>query len=237
MSSMPLTDCTDSELHCDEKEKFKTKQGGASASAPTAKTSGKQPETSEEQTGTSGEQSAKRRCPFYHPSIQQSVLRVAMQHLDEAIKAAPRDLEGQKLCEIHAVRLRLFCEDTGQLICKFCARFRKHRGHKHVRATDACMYSKDMKNTLTRSSVPESISSEPHTDCNDSELHSDESKKLKTNEGEQPGMSDEDSWTSEEESWTSDEDLWTSEEESGASEEESGTSEEESGKTGQCASG
>ncbi|XP_054554372.1 golgin subfamily A member 6-like protein 25 isoform X2 [Talpa occidentalis] len=464
VSSKPHTGSNDSELHCEERKRLKTNEGGATASNPTAKTSGEQPGTSVEQPGTSGEQSASRRCPFYHPSIQQSVLREAMQRLDEAISAAPRDLEGEKLCEIHAMRLSLFCEDTGQLICKFCARFRKHRGHKHVRAKNACLRSKeklqeadtklrvqaeqcdslklstgeqtreleeklqeaqtklgelsaqsksrkfksseqereqegklqkartelqelfahsksqklnsreqeeklqegvtklrdlldqwlslklklreqreklqeavtklrdlidqwlslklksreqtceceeklqdlrtkrrvldqwlnlelkireqeekllktrtivrerldqwlnqkvksreqtreqeDVKDTLTRSSVLESVSSEPHTDCNESELHSDESKNLKTNEGEQPGtsgedqgmsdedscmsdedswMSDEDSWMSDEDSWMSDEDSWMSDEESWMSDEDLWMSEEESWKPG-----
>ncbi|XP_037374909.1 golgin subfamily A member 6-like protein 22 [Talpa occidentalis] len=282
VSSEPHTDCNDSDLHCEERKRLKTDEGGATASAPAAKTSGEQPGTSEEQPGTLGEQSASRRCPFYHPSIQQSVIKEFLQRLDEAISAAPKDVEGEKLCEIHAVRLRLFCEDTGQLICKFCARFRKHRGHKHVRAKNACLRSKeklqeavtkpgeqgdqcdslklstgeqtkeleDMKDTLTRSSVPESASSEPHIDCNDSELHCDESKKLKTDKGEQPetseedlGTSDEDSWISDEDSWISDEDSWMSDDDSwmsdddslmsdvepGTSDEELGTSDEEPG--------
>ncbi|XP_037374899.2 uncharacterized protein LOC119251743 [Talpa occidentalis] len=91
--------------------------------------------------------------------------------LAEEARAPLGEMEHERLCDEHREQPRLFCEGDGQ-----------HRGHNHVLVKEASTGYKDEPDTLTRSLVPESVSSEPHTDCNDSELHCDERKRLKSNE-------------------------------------------------------
>ncbi|XP_054553914.1 E3 ubiquitin-protein ligase TRIM38-like [Talpa occidentalis] len=74
-------------------------------------------------------------CPLCRAPFQRESLR-SIKQLENLIQTV-REIDSERQCDEHGEKLRLFCEDDGQLICWLCERSPQHRGHSTALVDDA----------------------------------------------------------------------------------------------------
>ncbi|XP_030737061.1 E3 ubiquitin-protein ligase TRIM38 [Globicephala melas] len=88
-------------------------------------------------------------CPQCRMPFKMASLRPNRQlgNLIDAIK----EMDQEMSCEEHGEKLRLFCEDEGQLICWRCDRGLQHKGHTTALVEDACQgYKEKLQEAVTK---------------------------------------------------------------------------------------
>ncbi|XP_023555802.1 E3 ubiquitin-protein ligase TRIM38-like [Octodon degus] len=96
-------------------------------------------------------------CPLCQAPFNKNSIRVN-KHLESIIEVF-EDMETELVCEAHEERLRLFCEDDGQLICWRCERAPPHQGHATELVDAVCqVYKEKLQKAVAKLN-------ELHTEC------------------------------------------------------------------------